>query len=234
MTAVCADRRTKPRTLEWLRRVCPGCDVTFECPPYEPTIYCSRECRYHTGAWTKADNVECQTCGANFIAPLKRGRLRKYCSPKCAGAAKLKAVEATCVNCCATFLKTSPRHRGACSRKCRDEYYTLSRAYPWNGGVYYARGVKRIKIDRPGYAAKYEAEYRLTAGRAIGRPLGRGEVVLHIDHDRTNDDPDNLFICGSQSEHQRRRQGSLPWPTHSNLLTYEREGYCAEQAGLAV
>lgn len=44
-------------------------------------------------------------------------------------------------------------------------------------------------------------DYRKIAEKKIGRKLKKGELVHHRDRNSTNDDPDNLFVCESQSEH---------------------------------
>lgn len=43
--------------------------------------------------------------------------------------------------------------------------------------------------------------HRVVAELKIGRKLKCGEVVHHIDGDRRNNDPDNLMVFASQSEH---------------------------------
>lgn len=44
-------------------------------------------------------------------------------------------------------------------------------------------------------------DYRKIAEKKIGRKLKKGEIVHHLDGNSTNNDPDNLFVCESQSEH---------------------------------
>lgn len=46
-------------------------------------------------------------------------------------------------------------------------------------------------------------EHRTVAAEKLGRPLRKGEVVHHIDRNPRNNDPDNLRVFSSQSEHQR-------------------------------
>ena len=46
------------------------------------------------------------------------------------------------------------------------------------------------------------AEHRLVVERREGRKLSPDEVVHHVDHDRFNNDPDNLLVL-SRSEHAR-------------------------------
>ena len=45
--------------------------------------------------------------------------------------------------------------------------------------------------------------HRVLAERKIGRALRHGEVVHHLDEDKTNNHPDNLEICSSQFVHRQ-------------------------------
>ena len=45
--------------------------------------------------------------------------------------------------------------------------------------------------------------HRVVAEQVIGRPLLPGEVVHHIDGNKRNNDPSNLMVFASQSEHAR-------------------------------
>lgn len=49
--------------------------------------------------------------------------------------------------------------------------------------------------------------HRLIAEQKLGRPLKKGEVVHHIDGDKTNNDPSNLMIFASQAEHMKYHKG---------------------------
>ena len=44
-------------------------------------------------------------------------------------------------------------------------------------------------------------DYRAIAEKKIGRKLEKGEIVHHLDGDSSNNDPDNLYVCESASEH---------------------------------
>mgnify|MGYP002624931186 CR=1 FL=1 len=43
--------------------------------------------------------------------------------------------------------------------------------------------------------------HRVIAEQMLGRPLKAGEIVHHIDGNKRNNDPSNLMVCSSQSEH---------------------------------
>jgi len=218
-----------------IERTCPGCGVKWSAPQSNPSSYCSKDCLLEDRGWEKRAEKACEMCGTFFVSRYRHDHegWQKFCSQACAGHA-LRTMETRICACCGAAFQAYPTTPNrTCSKACKDAFYRLERAYPWNGGVYYTGEVKRVKIDRPGYAAKYDAEYRIIAAKAIGRPLMRHESVIHIDHDKTNNSEDNLFICGSRSEQGRRRGGrTLPWPTNSNLKTYDRTGYDVRTAGI--
>lgn len=86
-------------------------------------------------------------------------------------------------------------------------------------------GRKFRRIDREGYAAKYEGEHRLVAEREIGRRLERNEVVICLDGNNDNHAPTNLFLLPNQIEFGLLKTGAVPWPTESNLRSYRGRGY---------
>ena len=74
----------------------------------------------------------------------------------------------------------------------------------WKGGTYYKGGYKYIMVkDESGPPAhpKYQREHILIAERALGRRLKKGEVVHHINCEKTDNRNQNLMIC-TQSYHK--------------------------------
>lgn len=46
-------------------------------------------------------------------------------------------------------------------------------------------------------------EHILIAEKKLGRPIPKEEPIHHIDFDRQNNDPDNLYVCESNKEHMK-------------------------------
>ncbi|MEG4500626.1 HNH endonuclease signature motif containing protein [Microcoleus sp. F10-C6] len=51
--------------------------------------------------------------------------------------------------------------------------------------------------------------HRVIAEQTIGRKLRPGEVVHHLDGDKTNNSPENLVVCSSASVHGQYHIWSL-------------------------
>ena len=191
--------------------------------------FCCRSC-FEAGS-VKPEWKECPSCGGQFLATRSSHieGTRKYCSDKCRheGNRKEGAVR-TCVNCGTQFeLKPSAARQrkedGCCSLKCRREFYRESRSPAWKGGKYVnvVCGEVRVRLPRPKFVSPYIGEHRIVASRAIGRLLEPHEKILHINNVPDDNRPENLFICGTNSETVRRVSGALPWPKESNLSKYK-------------
>jgi len=50
--------------------------------------------------------------------------------------------------------------------------------------------------------AGYVFEHILVAEEKYGRPIVNGEIIHHLDHNKKNNDPDNLVICPNQTVHR--------------------------------
>lgn len=75
---------------------------------------------------------------------------------------------------------------------------------PFNDSHYYTnRNRKRRKrIDTSGYVCQgRDRQHRKVAEEQLKRPLFPQEVVHHIDHNKTNNNPDNLYVFPNESSH---------------------------------
>lgn len=87
----------------------------------------------------------------------------------------------------------------------------------WKGGVTFFKthgnytGVRYVRA--PEWALPmarkdgYIMEHRLIMARMCGFLLLRTEVVNHIDHNPSNNDPKNLELCPTQADHKRGEAG---------------------------
>lgn len=81
------------------------------------------------------------------------------------------------------------------------------KSHLWKGGKYTSasRGYKFVSNKNHPRARKngYILEHHSVAEKILGRYLRPGEVVHHIDFDRGNNDPSNLYVFRTQDAHMR-------------------------------
>lgn len=116
----------------------------------------------------------------------------------------METVASLCFGCEQPFVKNYPAKK-YCSRGCwlrkwnrEDVAHTVKGA---------AAGSKAIGDKLRGTGSGYVKQngrhgHRVAAEKKIGRALLFGEVVHHIDEDKSNNDPENLQVM-TQSEHIR-------------------------------
>lgn len=81
---------------------------------------------------------------------------------------------------------------------------------PWNKGKKFeAKSVGSTYINSNGYvevwtpAKKYAREHRVFTELSKGRLLREGEIVHHIDGDKTHNTKDNLYVCQGHKNHRK-------------------------------
>lgn len=88
-----------------------------------------------------------------------------------------------------------------CSRKC---YTKIGSNNPkWRDGVLHSAGYRYIyQPDHP-HATKmgYVLEHRLVMEKVLGRYLEKNEIVHHINHRKSDNDPQNLMVYTSTGRH---------------------------------
>ena len=117
------------------------------------------------------------------------------------GRTKGPRVMVTCETCGRQFevlphLSKGPRRRRFCDRDC----YYQSPSPKWRGGITHdGRGYPQFSSG----PHKGRRVHEVVAEMKLGRPLRTGEVVHHIDGDVTNNEPDNIKVFPSQSDHMK-------------------------------
>ena len=75
-------------------------------------------------------------------------------------------------------------------------------------------------------------EHRVVAEQKIGRALLPGEVVHHWDTNKLNNDPRNLAVLVSQSEHARLEStGRIHSPESKEKMSKSRKAYWERKHG---
>ena len=148
--------------------------------------------------------VTCDMCGKEFQKLLtEMDSKHNFCCPQCCHdyASKKKNPEGyktyrDYTECAARFSKMNREDNPAKRPEVRKKFH--ERQYHKKGeGKTYCKWYGRH-------------EHRVVAEQILGRPLNPGEIVHHIDNNKLNNSPENIFVFPSQKEHAKFHT-SLKW-----------------------
>ena len=205
---------------------CEECGVKFKATKDHGADrrFCSRKC-FCANSPDYAEK-ECPQCG-DIFKPITSSHtedgMSMHCSKKCYNESQKTGEEKSCLNCGVLFYTTPSHNNVCCSLKCKSEHFRGALAPGWKNGQFVteATGHKFVAFERPDRVGKYVAEHRMVVMREIGRLLERWEYVIHINNVPDDNRPENLYVCGTNSQFSKIRNGSLPWPKKSNLGSYK-------------
>lgn len=144
----------------------------------------------------------CIQCGTYFSVAEHRDKSAKYCSQNCHY--NHGRVTCICEVCGKKFIRQKSEFGKCCSLSCAGK--KGEKHYAGFNGVY-------KQIDDKGYYKVFEPYHPLAVGgrvreahliayEKLGVILQKGEVLHHIDEDRTNNDPTNLMVM-TRADHTR-------------------------------
>lgn len=150
--------------------------------------------------------TNCVVCGKKV--QYFPSRPRKYCGKTCFQTINKKRLSALSIE---NRMSSDEGRRNYLRAKKRfggvhpvHSFSTGKAHWNWNGGIKITgEGYRLIKKpDHPNaYCNGYVPEHVYVMSQHLGRPLKKGEHVHHKDHNRANNQLENLTLFGSAKEH---------------------------------
>lgn len=198
--------RPKEKRIQSICIVC-GEEFGSKEPPFKARQrkYCSEECRKKASLERSLKKgtkilVKCGFCRKQFpefSCKVKIGLGRKYCSPECrkqGSSEKLREY----------FTANPPRWKGG-RTKTKEGYIFISFQLLTEDEK---RIFENMKVGR---GSGYISEHRFLMAKKIGRPLGKNEIVHHINGIQFDNRLENLQLMTS-SEHSKKLSGEITCP----------------------
>lgn len=149
----------------------------------------------------------CRGCEKEFyrwVSDVKRGK-GIFCSKECWW----------------KFRKGKPTGKPAWNKGMKFPEWSKENHPQWKGGkIISYEGYVRIRNSK--LRSKYESEHRLIIESKIGRKLNPKESVHHLDHNKINNNPSNLYLFPNESKHQKYHKTLIG--IVKEMINYKRKG----------
>ena len=206
--------------------VCGACSEEFEAKKDHGKWqrFCNRKC-FKSQEHGRKD-IDCLNCGKQFQSNWKSDReeYNKYCSKDCFTVAQTTRITINCANCGKEFLppkwKSDKRTEIFCSRECHAEKRCGENSPSYKGGEYVSdyNGFRFVAMGPHVANVGYRGEHRLLVEKMIGRKLKyHSEPILHLNGNKADNSPENLYVCEDMTEMGLILQGRLNFPRRSNI-----------------
>lgn len=211
-----------------IEKTCPVCRSTWEATTakeVDEKQACSPDCSTALRAWSqrgtskekpskspeKRDGVEkivCEKCGDEKWYRKDRVDENNFCSRECYQEWRKQDVDMS-----DHLREIAPKgEMSEEERKKLSERMSGDSNPAWKGGITYKNGRGNVKREilvrcpdeflEMARANGYVPEHRLKVAKKIGRPLTSEEVVHHVDHDRHNNEIENLELYPNNRIHK--------------------------------
>lgn len=198
------------------------------------TKVCSLSCASNL-RWRGVKKVdytkECKNCKCLYES---RNIRKVFCSDSCRKEFQLESKLKFICECCgvefnvrkSTYIARDNVAR-FCNSECQRIFLRNENATSYKGGKYVNKEFgevmvlvesKDIRLNKNNV---YRALKRIVAEHTIGRKLDRSECVIHVDGNKLNNNPENLFICGVGLTRSIFYYKTEPLPKESNLNSYK-------------
>ena len=167
----------------------------------------------------------CQICGKSFE---DKYAIRKYCSHKCSEVGSLGRPKPQSMRDKLRKIKTGVPRPEAMKKKISKTLmgrYTRDKNPRWKGGVIKI-GTGYVLLHFPKHPrawGAYISKHQFIVESVIGRPVLKTEEIHHIDGNKSNNHPSNLYLFPTKGKHTSHHMFKVTPDIKSNIWPIVRQ-----------